>query len=82
MMCALFQDEREHYGIDWDGPVPYDDTDDCDSVVVPEIECPLIESQLDELDDEISPLADTTNYGIDLYEKTLDFVSSRLNILL
>jgi len=51
-------------------------------VIVPEIECPLIEAHLDELDDEIVPLSDTMNYGIDLYERTLDFVSSRLNILL
>ena len=69
--------------------MPHDDNDDngdgninYDSVAIPEIECPLDELHLDELDDEISPLADTTNYGIDLYEKTLDFVSSRLNILL
>ena len=82
MMCASFQGERNHYGIDWDGPVPYDNTDESDVVIVPEIECPLIEAHLDELDDEIIPLSDTMNYGIDLYEKTLDFVSSRLNILL
>ena len=86
----LWQGEREDYGIDWDGPVPHDDDIDdvdddninCDSVIVPEIECPLDGIHLDELSDEISPLANTTNYGIDLYERTLDFISSRLNILL
>ena len=37
---------------------------------------------MDELDDEVLPLSDTMNYGIDLYEKTLDFVSTKLNIIL
>ena len=91
----LWQGEREDYGIDWDGPVPHDDDNDdvvddvvdddninCDSIVVPEIECPLDGLHLDKLNDEIPPLADTTNYGIDLYEKTLDYISYRLNILL
>ena len=59
-----------------------DDNINCDSVAVPEIECPLDGTHLDELNDEISPLASTTNYGVDLYERTLDFISSRLNILL
>ena len=86
----LQQDERVDYGIDWDGPVPYDDDNDnvvddsinCDSIVVPEIECPLDGLHLDKLNNEIPPLADTTNYGIDLYEKTLDYISYGLNILL
>jgi len=72
--------EREYYGIDWDGPVPHDDSNDI--VIVPETDCPLSVLDLDELNDEVSPLAETTNYGIDLYEKTLDFVSSKLNIIL
>ena len=54
----------------------------CDSVVIPEIECPLDEDFLCELGDEISPIGDSTNYGIDLYEKTLDFLSYKLDILL
>ena len=85
-----WQDERECYGIDWDGPIPQNDDDDDDNIncdgngkiVVPQIESPLDELSLDELNDLVLPLADTTNYGIDLYEKTLDFVSSKLNILL
>ena len=87
-MCMPWQDEREYYGIDWDGPIPQEEDDDnlnCDGngmIVVPQIESPLDELCLDELNDEVPPLADTTNYGIDLYEKTLDFVSSKLNILL
>ena len=82
----MWQGEREDYGIDWDGPVPHDDDIDdvddninYDSVIVP---CPLDGTHLDELNAEISPLANTTNHGIDLYERTLDFISSRLNILL
>lgn len=59
-----------------------DDHTNYDCVIVPEIACPLNELYLDELYEDIKPLADSTNYGIDLYEKTLDFVSTRLNILL
>ena len=88
-MCMPWQDEREYYGIDWDGPIPQDDDDDDNvnydgngMIVVPQIESPLDEACLDELSDEVLPLADTTSYGIDLYEKTLDFVSLKLNILL
>ena len=77
MFCTVWQDEREYYGIDWDGPVPYDNSsDDIDAVTVPETECPLNALDMDELDDEVSPLSDTTNYGIDL------FVSTKLNIIL
>lgn len=83
----LCQDERQHYGIDWDGPTPHNinggnNGEDYNAVVIPEIECPLDVFHVDELDDEISPLEDSTNYGIDLYEKTLDFLSLKLNILL
>lgn len=51
-------------------------------VFVPETDCPLDELDMDELDDIVLPLADTTNYGIDLYEKTLDFVSTKLDIII
>ena len=73
----------EQYGIDWDGPVPCNDScDDTCSVVVPETESPLGALDIDELDDVVLPLSDSTNYGIDLYEKTLDFVSTKLDIVL
>jgi len=77
------QDELETFGIDWDGPMPHpDDESICETVVVPEMEFPLDSYSLDELDEMVAPLADTTNYGIDLYEKVLDFVSSKLDIVL
>ena len=72
----------ETFGIDWDGPMPHPDEGICETVVVPETECPLDSYSLDELDEMVTPLADTTNYGIDLYEKVLDFVSSKLDIVL
>jgi len=55
------------FGIDWEGPMPHPDNKD--TVAVPEINCPLDLYVFDELDDVIQPLAETTNYGIDLYEK-------------
>ena len=73
----------EAFGVDWEGPMPHpDDEGVCDTVVVPEIDCPLDSYSFDELDDTIQPLAETTNYGIDLYEKTLDFVAAKLGIVL
>ena len=71
------------FGIDWEGPMPHLDNEGIsDAVVVPEIDCPLDSYAFDELDDVIQPLAETTNYGIDLYEKVLDFVSLKLGIVL
>lgn len=49
-------------------PLPYDDSCD-ETIMVPETECPLDALDIDKLDDEVLPLSDTTNYGIDLYEK-------------
>jgi len=71
------------FGVDWEGPMPHPDNEGIsDGVVVPEIDCPLDSYTFDELDDVIPPLAETTNYGIDLYEKVLDFVSLKLGIVL
>lgn len=61
--------------------MPHDDSGE-EAVIIPETDVPLDALDLDELDDKISPLMETTNYGIDLYEKTLDFVSTKLNIIL
>ena len=44
-------------------------------VVVPECECPLTNAQLDELATEVSPLTPSDNYGIDLFQQVLQYVS-------
>jgi len=71
------------FGIDWDGPMPpYLHDDDASAVVIPETNCPLDTFDYGELYHSVNPLADSVNYGIDLYERTLDFVSSKLETVL
>lgn len=71
------------YGIDWDGPVPsetWGSLTDSDDVVVPELSTAISESQLAQLQQNINPLGQTLNYGIDIYENTLEFVQNVLTI--
>ena len=71
------------FGIDWDGPMPAHLHDDSTSaIVIPETNCPLDSMDFEDLNVIIDPLADSVNYGIDLYEKTLDYVSSKLGTIL
>lgn len=67
----LNQDELQMYGIDWDGPLPPEQN----SVEVPDTECPLRPGDYAALKDEVNPLDDTTVHGIDIYQKTLAFVT-------
>lgn len=73
----FIQEEQRFFGVDWNGPIPH--TAEVDAVEVPETECPLTEEQFDELGSMVSPLADSTNYGIDLYLSTLSFVQHCIN---
>ena len=70
------QDEAEQFGVDWDGPVSHEDTDE--TVCVPETPCPLSSADMEELLSVVPPLAQSMHYGIDLYERTLLFVSQKL----
>ena len=67
----------EVYGIDWGGPVPIEDLDS--SVTVPETHCPLTACDMLELQCNVAPLASSTEYGVDLYTRTLQFVSRKLD---
>lgn len=40
------QDELDNFGVDWDGPVPYDGDG---AINVPETECPLTLIEMDEM---------------------------------
>lgn len=66
------------FGVDWEGPVPPDDSDE--TVIVPETECPLTSADMEELQVAIPPLAQSAQYGMDLYEKTLQFVSYKIGV--
>lgn len=74
----LIKDDTEQFGVDWEGPVSTS-TDD-NTISVPETCCPLTDADVEELQVVIPPLARSTEYGIDLYERTLQFVSSKINL--
>ena len=74
-LTFLMQDETQDFGIDWDGPSPLV-TDE--SVEVPHTECPITAEEVNELQHVVPPLSQSTEYGIDLHERTLDFVLQRL----
>ena len=66
------------YGIDWDGPLP--DNIITDVIVdVPPVTDLLNSADYAELCSEISPLATSYDYGIDLYHTCLHFVYNKLS---
>ena len=67
----------QHYGIDWNGPMP-DCEEEVDQVVVPECDCPLSPEDYDDLECSISPSAASSNYGIDLYTSAVTFVEAKM----
>ena len=69
---------QETFGIDWDGPLP-DVT--CDThVEVSSVELPLTNHEYTELCEHIDPLAESSEYGIDIYLNCLQFVRRKLSI--
>ena len=64
------------YGIDWDGPLSYDEESE-DIVTVPKCECPLTSAQLQVLHDEVPPLSSNENYGIDTFLQVLQFIKTQ-----
>ena len=47
---------------------------------LPAIECPLNENDYSELEETVQVFSPSTNYGIDLYLATVDFVNQNMNI--
>ena len=68
----FFEAVDETYGIDDSGPVPIPEG----SVVVPEIELFLSESDFDSLQQTIDPLGPSDNFGVDIYGQVLTFLDS------
>lgn len=66
-------DDIEHYGIDPQGPTPLDQIS---SVEVYDVPNPLSTGQFQELNSVINPLAESQEYGIDIYLRTLDTVNA------
>jgi hypothetical protein len=71
----LMQDVAQ-FGIDWDGPMPENVTDE--TVEVPSIPCLLTDCDYAELCTNINPLATSSNYGIDIYLDCLEFMHRKL----
>ena len=73
---TIIQDEAHQFGIDWEGPSTASDEDDC--IVVPDTRNPLTNSDFEDLQASIPPLTPSNWYGIDLFEETKCFVSTKL----
>ncbi|XP_028516339.1 uncharacterized protein LOC114575527 [Exaiptasia diaphana] len=63
------------YGIDWDGPVGSEDNG---LVEVPATPSPISDEDLQQLSEQINPLVDDGNYGINTFIDTLQAVESIL----
>ena len=58
------------FGIDWDGPSPYDDDDD-NTVEIPDTDTPISDLDYDALQQAIDPLASNDSFSIDLFTSTM-----------
>ncbi|XP_019849774.1 PREDICTED: uncharacterized protein LOC109580730 isoform X2 [Amphimedon queenslandica] len=67
----VHQDNVPHYGIDWSGPIPNDNEEHVD---IPEIDSLLNSHILSVLQNTVSPMQYSSNFGIDLFLNTLYFV--------
>ena len=54
--------------------------DDAEQVTVPESTCPLTEEEYRILEDTVSPLAESQNYGLDLYLDVLFIVQRMVSL--
>ena len=64
------------FGVDWEGPV---NTCGEEEITIPETVCPLEDADFEELKHSIQPLSHSTEYGIDLYERTVQFVLQKVD---
>ncbi len=71
--CNMFQSEEDTYGVDWEGPTS--GSQETERVEVPDTPFPDGFS-LQDLQ-HIDPLADSSEYGIDLYLNVLNIVTSQ-----
>ena len=62
--------DSEHYGIEEEGLSTSED----DSIVIPENPFQLSDDQLHEMQQLIDPLAESQNHGLELYERTLQYI--------
>lgn len=65
------------YGIDFDGPLPDDHTDDGNLVEIPRTSIPLEPTDYQEMCAAIDPLRPSDSYGIDIYMEVMSFITAR-----
>lgn len=63
-------------GIDWNGPIPYDSDDD--TVIVDPPPQIITDRDFQELSETINPLDPTSQYGIELYIQSVEFVLNKI----
>ena len=68
----FFDTVNDTYGLDVDAPLPSDEG----NVIVPEIALHLSGEDFARLQQEVDPLGASGKYGMDLYQQTLQFISS------
>ncbi|KAK1172466.1 hypothetical protein AOXY_G5049, partial [Acipenser oxyrinchus oxyrinchus] len=72
---GIFDQDREAFGIDEDGPLP--DLQTNNNVVIPENSLNLSEDNNNDIHQLIDPLARDTNHGIELFRTLCNFLESR-----
>lgn len=71
----FFNSASELYGVDFeDESIPPDDDPENAGVVIPTIQVNISDEQVEELKTTIDPLSDSDDYGLDIYQRTLDFL--------
>ena len=79
----LSGEDIEHYGIDWEGPLPSERYDGPTygklDVSVPIIHCSLSDDQIDQFVSAVDLLAESSSHGIDLYLNARDCLESLLS---
>ena len=72
----FFDSASEIYGVDFedDSISPDDDPEDA-GVMIPTIQVDISDEQIEELKATIDPLSDSDDYGLDIYQRTLDFLN-------
>jgi len=73
----LFKTVDEEYGIDDDGPVPLEDSDE--PVEVPPTGITLTQNFQQQLQVTIDPLRDSDCHGVDIYLAVVDFIVNVCN---
>jgi len=69
----FFETVDDNYGVEENGLLG---VDDYSGVEVPEVQFELTAEQLANMQQRVNPLRESDNYGIDLYEETLHFLSN------